>query len=92
MEKARELIAEHLGVPCSSVRDHVTFRELGADSLDLSLLTLSFEEAFDLLISDEQAETCSTVGDALQLLDHQLRLRDEQHGRSSKAELANVRG
>jgi len=92
MDKARQLIAEHLGVPCSRVQDHVTFRELGADSLDLSLLTLTFEEAFDLLISDEQAETCSTVGDALQLLDHQLRLRNQEQDRSNKSELANVRG
>ena len=79
MDKARELIAEHLGVPCSRVRDEATFRELGADSLDLSLLTLAFEEEFDLPISDELAESCSTVGEALRLLGHQLRLRNQLH-------------
>ena len=88
MDKARELIADHLGVPYSRVCDHVTFRDLGADSLDLSLLTLAFEEAFDLPISEELAESCSTVGDALKLLEHQLRLRHQQ--RPDTLELTNV--
>ena len=92
MDRARELIAEHLGVPCSRVQDDISFRDLGADSLDLSLLTMTFEEAFDLSISDEQAEACSTVGDALHLLDRQLRVREQEQVRSDSAELANVRG
>ena len=73
MDKARNLIARHLGVAGTLIQDQVAFRDLGADSLDLVSLTMAFEEAFDLLISDEQAEACITVGDALRMLDQQLR-------------------
>lgn len=90
MDRARELIAEHLGVSRTLIQDHVSFRDLGADSLDLCLLTMAFEEAFDLQISDEQAETCATIGDALKLLDHQLRVRDQ--AASSGIALVDVRG
>lgn len=72
MGRARELIADHLGVDASLVRDDTTFRQLGADSLDLISLTMEFEEEFDLPISDEQAEACTTVGQALELLERQI--------------------
>lgn len=88
MDRARELIADHLGVSRTLIQDHVSFRDLGADSLDLCLLTMAFEETFDLQISDEQAETCATVGDALKLLDHELRERDQV--RSSGSTLVDV--
>jgi acyl carrier protein len=67
-DKSRELIATHLGVARSRVLDPVTFRELGADSLDLISLTMAFEEHFDLAISAADAETCACVGDAIALL------------------------
>ena len=90
MDRARDLIAEHLGVARSQIDDEVSFRKLGADSLDLVSLTMAFEEAFDLPITDEQAEACTTVGDALKLLDQQLRSR----GRTlvEVTELTDVRG
>ena len=88
MDRARELIAEHLGVAPTLIQDQISFMELGADSLDLCLLTMAFEETFDLQISDEQAETCATVGDALKLLEHELRARDQ--ARSSGSALVDV--
>lgn len=88
MDSARDLIAEHLGVSRTLIHDHVSFRDLGADSLDLVSLTMAFEEQFDLPISDEQAEACVTVGDALRLLDQQTRLRESG---SAVSELADVR-
>jgi acyl carrier protein len=87
MDKARDLIAEHLGVSRSLIHDQVSFRSLGADSLDLVSLTMAFEESFDLPISDELAETCTTVGDALTLLEQQLNLRSHP----SASDLADVR-
>ena len=74
-ESARRLIAEHLGVASSRVVDGAAFRDLGADSLDLVSLTMAFEEEFDLHIPDEQAEGCTTVADALALLDRQRHVR-----------------
>jgi len=69
---ARKVIAEHLGVSPSLIVDQVTFRSLGADSLDLISLTMALEEAFDLHIPAEQAESCTTVGDAMSLLGRRL--------------------
>lgn len=71
-ESARKVIAEHLGVSQALILDTVSFRSLGADSLDLVSLTMAFEEAFDLHIPDDQAEGCTTVGDAMALLSARL--------------------
>ena len=43
--------------------------DLGADSLDTVELVMAFEEAFDLEIPDEKAETILTVGDAISHLE-----------------------
>lgn len=74
---AREIIADHLGVTRAMVVDAAGFRDLGADSLDLISLTMRFEEAFDVEISDDAAHDCSTVGDALEVLRLALHLRQE---------------
>ena len=89
MDKARDLIAEHLGVSRALIQDHVTFRDLGADSLDLVSLTMAFEEEFDLPISDELAESCTTIGDAVRLLEQQL--SGSAPRRDATAELADAR-
>ncbi len=39
--------------------------DLGADSLDLVELIMAMEEAFDMEISDEEAEKLQTVQDAI---------------------------
>jgi acyl carrier protein len=39
--------------------------DLGADSLDLVELIMSMEEAFDVEISDDDAENLKTVQDAI---------------------------
>jgi acyl carrier protein len=39
--------------------------DLGADSLDTVELVMAFEEAFDIEISDEDAEKIRTVSDAV---------------------------
>ena len=43
--------------------------DLGADSLDTVELVMVFEEAFDVEIPDEKAETILTVGDAISHLE-----------------------
>jgi acyl carrier protein len=67
-EQARALIADHLGASVSMVVDDASLPALGADSLDLVSLTMALEEAFDVRISDDQAEGCGTVGDVIRLL------------------------
>jgi len=43
--------------------------DLGADSLDVVDLVMSFEEEFDLEIPDDQVENIKTVGDVVKYIE-----------------------
>lgn len=47
--------------------------DIGMDSLDVIELVMSFEEKYDVSISDEDAEKIHTVGDAVDYLEQILR-------------------
>ena len=66
-EKVKKIIAEHLGIDdMDKITEEAKFiDDLGADSLDTVELVMAFEEAFDVEIPDEKAETILTVGDAI---------------------------
>jgi acyl carrier protein len=65
-EKVKEIIVELLGVDESEVVPDARFREdLEADSLDLVELIMAFEEEFNGEISDEEAQSITTVGEAV---------------------------
>tara|TARA_B100001029_G_C14960161_1_gene393954 strand:- start:547 stop:780 length:234 start_codon:yes stop_codon:yes gene_type:complete len=70
-EKVKKIIAEHLGIDdMDKITEDAKFiDDLGADSLDTVELVMAFEEAFDVEIPDEKAETILTVGDAISHLD-----------------------
>lgn len=67
--KVKEIIMNKLGVEESQVTTEASFtNDLGADSLDTVELVMEFEKAFNLQISDEDAEKISTVGDAVRYI------------------------
>ena len=70
-EKVKKIIAEHLGIDdMEKITENAKFiDDLGADSLDTVELVMAFEEAFDVEIPDEKAETILTVGDAISHLE-----------------------
>ena len=70
-EKVKKIIAEHLGIDdMEKITEDAKFiDDLGADSLDTVELVMAFEEAFDVEIPDEKAETILTVGDAISHLE-----------------------
>tara|TARA_Y100000816_G_scaffold20762_1_gene13437 strand:+ start:201 stop:434 length:234 start_codon:yes stop_codon:yes gene_type:complete len=70
-EKVKKIIAEHLGIDDMEkiTNDAKFIDDLGADSLDTVELVMAFEEAFDVEIPDEKAETILTVGDAISHLE-----------------------
>ena len=68
--KVKKIVADHLGIDEAKVTDESSFiDDLGADSLDTVELVMAFEEAFDVEIPDEKAETILTVGDAISHLE-----------------------
>ena len=69
-EEIQSIISELLGVDKSKITMEARFREeLEADSLDLVELIMAFEEKFGAEISDEDAQTITTVGEAVRYID-----------------------
>ena len=70
LAKIQELVAEGLGVEAEKVVPEASFKDdLGADSLDLFELVMSFEEEFGVEIPTEDAEKIVTVQDAINYIE-----------------------
>jgi acyl carrier protein len=73
-EDVKGIIVELLGVDESKVTSDAKFREdLEADSLDLVELIMAFEEKFGGEISDEDAQSITSVGEAVTYIDSHLK-------------------
>ena len=72
-EEIKAIIVDLLNVDESKVTPEARFREeLEADSLDLVELIMAFEDKFGGEISDEDAQSISTVGDAVKYIDEHM--------------------
>jgi len=70
LSEIKEIIVDLLGVDESKVTPDARFREdLEADSLDLVELIMAFEDKFGAEISDEDAQSITTVGEAVAYID-----------------------
>lgn len=68
-EKIKEIIVDQMGVDPDKVTENASFiDDLGADSLDIVELIMTFEEEFDMEMSDEDAEKIATVGDVIKYI------------------------
>lgn len=66
-EKLQEIIVDVLNVNPDEITLDTTFvDDLGADSLDIFQIIMGIEEAFDIEIANEDAESIVTVGDAVE--------------------------
>ena len=62
-EKLQEIIVDVLNVNPDEITMDTTFvDDLGADSLDIFQIIMGIEEAFDIEIANEDAESIVTVG------------------------------
>lgn len=65
-QKVKAAVAEQLGVNADDIKNDASFMEdLGADSLDLVELLMSFENEFGITIPEEDSNQLTTVQSAI---------------------------
>ncbi|MCK9469750.1 MAG: acyl carrier protein [Porticoccaceae bacterium] len=73
-ERVVKMVAEQLGVKEDEVKPDSSFvDDLGADSLDTVELIMALEEEFDTEIPDEDAEKITTVQQAIDYINKNLK-------------------
>ena len=69
-DRVKKIVVDQLGVNEADVTIDSTFiDDLGADSLDTVELIMEFEKEFNIAIPDDQAEKISTVGQAIEYIE-----------------------
>ena len=69
-EKVNSIIVDQLDVDEEKVTMAANIQDdLGADSLDIVDLVMSFEDEFDMEIPDDQVENIKTVGDVVKYIE-----------------------
>ena len=73
-ERVKNIIVKQLGVKEGDVKNESKFIEdLGADSLDTVELVMGLEEEFDNEIPDEEAEKITSVQEAIDYINNNLK-------------------
>ncbi len=70
IDKVKKIIAEQLCISTDDIKDDANIIEdLGADSLDVVELLMSFEDEFKVSIPDEQLENLKTIPEIVKTID-----------------------
>lgn len=73
-QRVKKIVAEQLGTKEADVKNTSSFvDDLGADSLDTVELVMALEEEFDCDIPDEEAEKITTVQQAVDYINKNLK-------------------
>jgi len=74
VDRVKKIVAEQLGVKEDEVTNDASFvDDLGADSLDTVELVMALEEEFECEIPDEEAEKITTVQEAVDYINANLK-------------------
>ena len=72
-DKVKKIIVDQLDVEEDKVTEAASITDdLGADSLDVVDLVMSFEEEFDIEIPDDQVGKIKTVGDIVKFIEEKV--------------------
>lgn len=70
IDKVKEIIAEQLCISIDEIKDDSNIIEdLGADSLDVVELLMTFEDEFKVSIPDEKLEDLKTIPQIVKLIE-----------------------
>ena len=73
-QRVKKIVAEQLGVNEADIKiDSSLVDDLGADSLDTVELVMALEEEFECEIPDEEAEKITTVQQAVDYINNNLK-------------------
>ena len=73
-QRVKKIVAEQLGVNEADIKNESSFvDDLGADSLDTVELVMALEEEFECEIPDEEAEKITTVQQAIDFINNNLK-------------------
>ncbi|MEW6293927.1 MAG: acyl carrier protein [Pseudomonadota bacterium] len=73
-QRVKKIVAEQLGVNEADIKTDSSFvDDLGADSLDTVELVMALEEEFECEIPDEEAEKITTVQQAIDYVNNNLK-------------------
>ena len=79
LERLQTIVSNQLAIDKEEVVPEANFTtQLGADSLDVVELVMSFEEEFEIEIADEEAGGIATVQDALDYILSTISDEDEE--------------
>ncbi len=69
MDRVFGVVAEIMNVPRADLKTGMTFvGDLDADSLDNVEMLMGIEDAFEIIITDEEAARCNTIGEVITLV------------------------
>lgn len=65
----RKIVAQITNIDPEAINeDTVLYEDLGVDSLDLFQIVMAIEEQFEIEVSEEDAQSIVTVGDAVKMI------------------------
>ncbi|QDX80404.1 acyl carrier protein [Denitratisoma sp. DHT3] len=73
-QRVKKIVADQLGVNEADIKNESSFvDDLGADSLDTVELVMALEEEFECEIPDEEAEKITTVQQAIDYVNNNVK-------------------